>query len=197
MKKIVSFILLLFVSTCMMEGAIPAEERAALIAFYDATNGDNWNNNSGWKTPPLDTDGFALPGTEGSWYGIGVSNGHVTGIEMGFNGLTGSIPPELGNLSHLIFLFLDNNQLSGSIPVELGNLNNLESLNLSSNQLTGSIPSELGSLSNLQELWLGDNQLSGGIPPELGNFSNLFNLFLDNNLSVGKPWQFVLSLSER
>ena len=30
-------------------GAIPASERAALIALYNATNGDNWSNNHGRK----------------------------------------------------------------------------------------------------------------------------------------------------
>jgi len=39
------------------------EERGALIALYNSTNGDGWNNNTGWKTPPLADDGFALPGT--------------------------------------------------------------------------------------------------------------------------------------
>jgi len=39
-------------------------ERAALMALYNATNGDDWFNNTGWKTPPLAADGFAYPGTE-------------------------------------------------------------------------------------------------------------------------------------
>ena len=55
------------VSAC---AAIPAIERAALIALYTSTDGDQWTDNSGWKEPPLAADGFALPGTEGTWYGI-------------------------------------------------------------------------------------------------------------------------------
>ena len=48
---------------------VPSKERTALIAFYNNTDGDNWPDNSGWKTPPLHSDGFAMPGTEGSWFG--------------------------------------------------------------------------------------------------------------------------------
>ena len=36
--------------------------------------------------------------------------------------LTGSIPPELGNLTRLRELLLDVNNLSGELPTELGNL---------------------------------------------------------------------------
>ena len=58
---------------------VPIPDRQVLIELYNATNGDNWTDNSGWKTPPLYGDGFALPGTEGTWHGINM-NGVVTGI---------------------------------------------------------------------------------------------------------------------
>ena len=67
--------------------------------------------------------------------------------------MTGEIPPELGSLSNLTELSLDNNQLTGEIPPELGRLSNLTGLSLWGNQLTGEIPPELGGLSNLTELW--------------------------------------------
>ena len=51
---------------------ITTSQRQALIAFYNATGGDTWTNNSGWKTEPLYPDGFAMPGTEGTWYGVAV-----------------------------------------------------------------------------------------------------------------------------
>ena len=59
------------------------------------------------------------------------------------------------------------NGLTGSIPPEIGNLTNLIYLNLSGNQFTGSIPSEIGNLTNLNELWLNINQLSGQIPESI------------------------------
>ena len=61
-------------------------------------------------------------------------------------------------------LSLSSNQLTGSIPPEIGNLTNLTSLGLYENQLTGSIPSEIGNLTNLTRLYLGSNQLTGSIP---------------------------------
>ena len=76
--------------------------------------------------------------------------------------------------------------MTGTIPPELGNLSNLEFLRLYGNQLTGPIPPELGNLSNLETLWLGDNQLTGTIPPELGNLSNLKDLRLHNNELTGE-----------
>jgi len=197
-----------------VSGAIPPQERAALIALYNSTNGDNWTNKSGWKTPPLAGDGFALPGTENSWYGITCDPGNTTVqsislvnnnlngslplelgnlanlqiLDLSLNQLSGSIPPELGNLANLQVLYLFENQLSGSIPPELGNLANLQWLFLDWNQLNGSIPSELRNLANLQYLGLSLNQFSGSIPPELGNLANLQILWLCfNQLSGSIP----------
>ncbi|WP_420448358.1 leucine-rich repeat domain-containing protein [Candidatus Palauibacter sp.] len=59
------------------------------------------------------------------------------------HGLSGPIPPELGDLANLRELHLWINQLSGPIPPELGNLANLRSLNLGINRLSGPIPPEM------------------------------------------------------
>ena len=47
---------------------------------------------------------------------------------LGRNQLSGTIPAELGNLTRLISLGLENNQLSGTIPAEIGNLTSLFAL---------------------------------------------------------------------
>ena len=44
--------------------------------------------------------------------------------------------------------------MSGEIPAELGSLSNLQRLYLNDNGLSGEIPAELGSLSNLTDLRL-------------------------------------------
>ena len=162
-------------------------DRAALVAFYEATDGPNWVNNEGWLTDaPL-----------GEWYGVGTDGfGRVLTLNLGGqwdsereewipHGLQGSIPTELGSLTALRYLRLNNNALTGSIPTELGNLSNLESLTLYGNALTGLIPTELGSLTALRYLSLGGNELTGSIPTELGNLSNLESLQLYGNKLTG------------
>ena len=112
------------------------------------------------------------------WEGVIVSGSRVTELALGV--LTGSIPTELGNLSHLQRLSFSGG-LTGGIPSTLGNLSQLQSLYLGYNELTGSIPTELGNLSQLQGLDLSHNELTGSIPAELGNLSNLYDLRLASN----------------
>jgi Leucine-rich repeat (LRR) protein len=171
-------LLVVLAASIPLQAAIPAEERAALIALYNATNGDNWENNSRWKGINPEADGFSENGSEGTWFGITVSGDHVIEISLYYNNLNGSLPPELGSLSNLESLYLADIQLSGIIPSQLGNLSSLEVLYLSSDQLSGSIPSGLGNLGNLRSLYLYGSQLSGSIPFELGNLNNLEELYL-------------------
>ncbi len=113
---------------------VPETDRAALVVLYNSTDGPNWWNNENWLSdePLLE------------WHGVTTnSEGSVTGLDLSINGLTGSIPPDLGNLTNLRNLSLGGNELGGEIPVSLGNLTNLELLRLDRNQLTGCIPAGL------------------------------------------------------
>ena len=171
------------------DGGGDATDRAVLEALYDATGGAGWTDSTNWKTSaPL-----------GEWYGVTTdADGRVGGLDLAQNGLTGSIPVELGNLVNLEALNLgindwqsllrnnNNNNLTGPIPVELGNLMNLERLNLAVNDLTGPIPVELGNLVNLEDLQLYNNGLTGPVPVELGNLVNLANLNLGGNDLTGR-----------
>ena len=155
---------------------LPSPDREALVAFYNATGGANWTNNTNWLTnAPV-----------GQWYGVTTdANGWVTELNLTSNQLKGEIPPELGSLANLVELQLADNQLTGTIPTELGSLAKLKELWLSENQLTGEIPVELGSLSNLVKLVLWGNELTGEIPVELGTLGNLTSLSLSQNQLTG------------
>ncbi len=120
-----------------------------------------------------------------SWQGVGVEEGRVIGLNMESRGLTGSIPPELGDLSKLRRMALDHNDLTGSIPSALGKLSELKELALEFNNLSGAIPAELGALTNLDKLFLQSNQLTGPIPMEFGNLSKLKTLLMGDNLLSG------------
>ena len=152
-------------------------DRTALTVLYETTDGPNWVNSNGWTTDaPL-----------GTWHGVDTDDsGRVTLIDLRNNDLTGELPPELGNLANLRWLYLDRNYLDGGIPPELGNLANLYGLYLIGNNLTGEIPPELGNLANLRWLYLIGNNLTGGIPPELGNLANLRWLYLHSNDLTGE-----------
>ena len=131
-------------------------------------------------------DCTADDGTEGvELWGQCYSIENTTELNLYISNLTGSIPPEIGNLTNLTDLILHNNQLTGSIPPEIGNLTNLNRLVLFNNQLTGSIPSEIGNLINLTELVLFNNQLTDSIPSEIGNLTNLVSFSFYNNQLTG------------
>ncbi len=186
----------------------PETVREALIALFNATDGENWSDNDGWLSDaPI-----------GEWSGVTTDgDGRVIALSLRDNQLNGEMPPELGNLANLQVLDLSDNSdeklvlevsdqdkdktlltgyhsrmilvadgLRGGIPPEMDNLTNLQELNLYWNDLRGEIPPELGNLANLQELNLSFNKLSGEIPLELNKLANLKVLNLGANSLKGE-----------
>ncbi|MBN1597830.1 MAG: T9SS type A sorting domain-containing protein [Bacteroidales bacterium] len=191
-------IFLLFTMAPIQAGDIYTDS-LALIALYDSTDGDNWDDNTGWKTGYVDT-----------WYGIELEEGRVVNIYLqgnnlignippaigdidslqriylnGNSGLTDSLPPELGNLKKLDRLYIYSCNLIGSIPPELGNMESITGIALDRNALTGSIPSTFENLNELRYLSLHHNSLTGTIPPEIGNIESLGELYLNENSLTG------------
>lgn len=121
------------------------------------------------------------------WHGVTVDpRGRVVGLDLSWNGLTGSITPQIGNLPYLRTLNLQGNALGGSIPPEIGSLANLEALILGSgssetNRLAGPLPPELGSLRQLMVLALtGIETLAGALPATLLALTQLESLYADD-----------------
>lgn len=100
------------------------------------------------------------------------------------NNRLSSLPPEIGQLSALTELYLSRNHLD-SIPPEIGALTALTQLELCYNQLS-SLPPEIGQLSTLKWLDLSHNHLSA-LPPEIAHLSTLTYLFLQVNPALGIP----------
>jgi hypothetical protein len=78
--------------------------------------------------------------TEVTLWGVVYSVEETDTLDLSNNQLTGSIPPEIGNLTNLTFLNLGSNQLTGIIPDEICNQGD-SSPSLENNQLCPPYPS--------------------------------------------------------
>ena len=152
------------------------DDCAVLLAVKDSLAGDVSLN---WRV--------AVP--VGLWQGVTIGReGRVVALDLRDMNLTGWLPAELSELSHLHVLRLDGNRLTGPIPPELGNLARLTMLSLDGNRLTGPIPPALANLSNLRQLWLANNRLTGSIPPELAGIKRLSLAVAGNDFHGCMPW---------
>ena len=87
-------------------------DRKALVAFYHATGGETWRDNTNWLTDkPI-----------GTWYGVETdTTGRVDWLDLSGNQLSGEIPPELGKLVNVVELELTGNYAWGDTgTVETG-----------------------------------------------------------------------------
>lgn len=96
----------------------------------------------------------------------------------------GTIPPELGALSHLQSLDIRHNHLHGTIPKFLfSHMLQLRYIRLDHNHLTGSLPRSLATATpQLEELQLSNNALMGTLPSKvLSHCTNLRILTTTHN----------------
>ena len=89
-------------------------DMAVLNQLYEATGGARWINSDGW-TEELVPD---------ARHGVTADSlGMVTGLDLGRNGLTGELPPGLGQLKGMNSLRIDGNEeLAGRLPMSLAGL---------------------------------------------------------------------------
>jgi len=81
-----------------------------LAALNEAKGGASCERNDNWFTDrPLD----ARRGVTTD------DNGRITELDLDFNGLSGPLPPQLGNLANMEAMSLGGNELSGCSPAGL------------------------------------------------------------------------------
>ncbi|WP_405399643.1 T9SS type B sorting domain-containing protein [Maribacter sp. Asnod2-G09] len=186
------FCLLFFAITFvhLSQAQVTPAERAALLAFYNATDGPNWISEN---DADLTNDwNFIGPVTD-DWYGLTVVGGNVVGIDMNptntnisSNNLTGELPYEIGDLAYLQVLDVGIQNLSGQIPDRLTELTELRYLRLKANQFTGPIPDTIDNLTELVFLDFENNEFNGEIPVTIAQLTNLQTLRLRGNLLTGE-----------
>lgn len=152
--------------------------KKALIALYEATDGDNWTNNTNWCTDaPLY-----------EWYGVYMNGSGlpVRHVSLSDNNLNGYIPEEIGDFEdELLSLSLSYNKLSGELPKSMSKLTKLEELYLYRNQLEGEVATIINKMTNLHSLSLSQNNFSGNLPEVNDNM--LAYGAQENNFTGGIP----------
>ncbi|XP_024983290.1 receptor-like protein EIX1 [Cynara cardunculus var. scolymus] len=117
-------------------------------------------------------------------------------LRFAASGLSGYLPPQLGNMKNLVHIDLNSNSISGSIPDSLGNLQSLQTLELKSNSISGPLPDSIGRLSSLLRMHLPYNSITGPLPDSLGRLSSLERLDISNNEINGTLPQSVGQLTK-
>jgi len=173
-------------ASVVTHATIPKSERDALISIYQATNGNQWADNTNWcdgRCPVTGAARFNKRGTECAWFGVSCdpSERNVIEIAMDANQLSGTLP-SLQGITQLRLLYIVHNLVTGSIP-DFSGMTVLDTINLSFNQLTGPVP-DFSGLPNLADVDLSNNQLSSSIAP-LTNLPLLQSFRVSNNRLTG------------
>ncbi|TEB41044.1 hypothetical protein D0809_27530, partial [Flavobacterium circumlabens] len=118
---------------------ILAQEKAALIALYNSTNGAAWtntkNNQGAW--PVNDPNSVVTR----DWAGVSVDGaGRVTMLNLSSNNLTGVLP-NLNALTELSAIWLQGNKIQGGNIDTFSESTKLSLLNIQSCNLDGNLQS--------------------------------------------------------
>ncbi|XP_047955707.1 probable leucine-rich repeat receptor-like serine/threonine-protein kinase At3g14840 [Salvia hispanica] len=111
-------------------------------------------------------------------------------IDLTWNYLNGTIPPEWGTMK-LVIISLFGNRVTGSLPKELANITTLQQLVLDCNHLSGTIPPEFGNFPQIQRLVFTSNNLTGELPASLAKLTTLMDFRVSDNNFVGSIPNFI------
>jgi PT repeat len=140
--------------------AMRLRTRFALLCFYfQQTPTQQW------------TGGFGdnwLSANECQWYTIKCDEGQkVKSIESWGASWAGTIPKDIGLLSDLTVLDIQQSYLVGTLPPTVGHLTKLQQLQLFGNALTGPLPDSIGQWSDLTLFNIHTTQFDGTIPSSI------------------------------
>lgn len=116
-----------------------------------------------------------------SLHGLTIEKGHVTGLDLSAQNLTGTFPCFLLALPHLQRLDLSGNNLTGDVAEAVSafvqdnpaSVANVGGIDISGNQLSGNIGQFAGCFTNLTSLNASDNQLEAVSPMISPTVTNL------------------------
>ncbi|CAA3015765.1 phytosulfokine receptor 1 [Olea europaea subsp. europaea] len=118
--------------------------------------------------------------------GICSNSTRLSVLNLGFNNLSGNLPPGIGNCTSLEDLCLSSNLLSGGLPENLFWLPKLANLSLQENRFSGQLSGLFGNLSNLVRVDISLNGFSGNLPDVFHRFGKLNYFSAESNSFTGK-----------
>lgn len=177
----------------------------AMIAFYNAVEGNNWTYNDQWAAGAAGencnpcTYEYVKCNGEGRVTKVVAAHGSrgvfpvqiydlefLEELELSGDNLVGELPSDIDRLQRLVSLDLAYSSFEGALPPAIGNIPNLKEIRIFNSDISGEIPSELGNLTKLEELTLLDLGLTGTLPASLGNCREMRSLELSGNKLTGE-----------
>lgn len=188
---------LLLLMVVAVTAAIPQRDVDLLAEFFVATKFGNATpvtvDNACIEWPALVTCGtngiIFLTMTNQNLTGVLPSSlagmSYLTELAVDQNFLTGTLPPEYGNLTKLQLLHVNNNQLDGPLPQTYQFMVELIEFRASSNHFVGTLPPLYARWTYVYLFDVSNNQLSGTLPDEYKNLTLELGFYVANNNFTG------------
>jgi hypothetical protein len=144
------------------------------IWFQPADYDEAWVSTFGWLIPDEECKWYGMTCVDTDFGGdLGLQQ-EITGINMGYNNVHGTISSELGLLTHLESFVFTNSGFHGTIPDSLGLWTRLQTWDIRNSELTGTIPLSVENWTQIVNLYWTGTLLTGTVPRNLCKASTLY-----------------------